>query len=73
MIGVEEIEILNWSSVQRFLVKTFQNQISKKANYSINFNLGDIYYISYTKKQIRKLKNLIKQLILRIAFLKMKY
>ena len=32
---------------------------SKKANYSINFNLGDIYYISYTKKQIRKLKNLI--------------
>jgi hypothetical protein len=32
---------------------------SKKTNYSINFNLGDIYYVSYSKKQIRKLKNLL--------------
>ena len=30
---------------------------TKKTNYSINFNLGDIYCISYTNKQIRKLKN----------------
>lgn len=32
---------------------------TKKTNYSINFNLGDIYYVSYSKKQIRKLKNLL--------------
>ena len=36
-----------------------ENTLSKnKKNYSINFNLGDIYYIGYTRKQIRKLKKI---------------